>query len=192
MLRQEMNMKTAVRLSAIFPVVLALASSSLAGCGSDSKKSSEPDGTGGSAGKDDKSDSGTPTGAGGSTDEGSGGAAGSSTSAPCGEKNCEPMEGNPAAACCISSFESKCGIVSGMGCVEPPKPPPNGCPALPASMGLNITSCCTKDGMCGVDLNFAGMGCVDLATAAAMAMAMGLPVGQTPTSGTCTPGDAGM
>jgi hypothetical protein len=91
-------------------------------------------------------------------------------------------------------FQGLCGVqATGImtGCVESAKPPPKGCPTLPAVMGFMTQACCTTMGQCGVDLSAFGQGCVDIATAAAQAMQMGVNVGTVPAAASCTPGDGG-
>jgi hypothetical protein len=172
--RQEKRiMKMAVRVSALCMVAVGFALLPT-GCGGDS--GTTPEGTGGSG------SGGKPT----TTDTGSGGAA-PAGSVPCGENNCTPPEGSTSQACCKEHFTGACGVLVAGSCTDPPKPPPPGCPALPATMGLQITACCTMAGQCGVDLTMFGMGCVDLATAAKQAMMMGVMTGQTLTPASCTP-----
>ena len=167
-------MKMAVRFSALCLVAFGFALLP-AGCGGDAEKT--PEGTGGSAGNPDE-------GSGGASD-GSGGAPAGNV--PCGEKNCVPPEGSTAPACCKDPFTSACGVLNAGTCSEPPKPPPMGCPAIPAFMGLPITACCTPAGQCGVDLTTLGQGCIDIATAVSMAQMMGVMIGQAPMPAPCTP-----
>ena len=165
-------MNMAVRVSALCVLVVGFASLPT-GCGGDAEPS--PEGTGG------KGSGGKPT----MTDDGTGGAPAGSV--PCGEKNCVVPEGATGPACCKDAFNSTCGVKTGDSCTDPPKPPPTGCPAIPGFMGFNITACCTPAGQCGVDLTMLGQGCVDLATALAMAQSMGVMIGQAPAPASCTP-----
>ena len=168
-------MNLAARVSALCVVVVGFASLPT-GCGGDAEPTTE--GTGGK---------GSGNGSGGKstmTDEGTGGAP--EGSVPCGEKNCVVPEGAMGPACCKDAFSSACGVKSGTSCVDPPKPPPPGCPAIPGFMGFNITACCTPAGLCGVDLTMVGQGCIDLATAIAMAPP-GVMIGQAPMPASCTP-----
>lgn len=164
-------MKMAARVSALCLVAVGFASLPT-GCGGDAEKT--PEGTGGS-------------GSGGQTmtDDGSGGAP--TGGVPCGEMNCVVPEGVPGPACCKDPFKSACGVLSGSSCVDPPKPPPMGCPAVPAFMGLPIAACCTPAGQCGVDLTALGQGCIDIATAVAQAQMMGVVIDQAPMPASCTP-----
>jgi hypothetical protein len=167
-------MNLAARVSALCVIAVGFASLPT-GCGGDAEPTTE--GTGGKG----SGSGGKPT----MTDEGTGGAP--EGSVPCGEKNCVVPEGVPGPACCKDPFTSACGVKSGTSCVDPPKPPPMGCPAIPAFMGLPIAACCTPAGMCGVDLTMLGQGCIDIATAVAMAQSMGVMIGQAPMPAPCTP-----
>jgi hypothetical protein len=141
-------------------------------CGDDDSSESDCDAgsqDGGSAGKGGASGK---AGAGGSGAAG-GGTTPSAGAVKCGSATCEA----PAAAmgfisaCCADEATSTCGMTSLMGgqCTMPGKTDPR-CPAISA-MGFMIPSCCTAQGMCGVDASMFGFGgCTDLESAAKQSM----------------------
>ncbi|HEX3594449.1 MAG TPA: hypothetical protein VHU80_05085 [Polyangiaceae bacterium] len=172
-------MMTALRVSgALFVAALGITAISTTGCGSSGGSDKPAGGTGGS--KDT------------SEDAGPGPAAVPEGSVGCGDKVCSVPDGVMGTACCQDPFKGTCGVNSGMGCANPPKPPPKGCPTLPSVMGFMTSACCTAMGQCGVDLTFVGQGCLDIATAAAQAQMMGIMVGTVPAGASCTPGDGGI
>ncbi|HEX4335827.1 MAG TPA: hypothetical protein VH062_07930 [Polyangiaceae bacterium] len=172
-------MMTAVRVSgALFLLAFGLAPLSLGGCGSSGGSDKSTDGTGGTK-STAMEDAGSPV----QIPEGSVG---------CGQAVCSVPDGVTGTACCRDAFSSLCGVNAGMGCAKPPPAPPKGCPTLPSVMGIMTAACCTSMGQCGVDLTFVGQGCIDIATAAAQAMAMGVMVGTVPAAATCTPSDGGI
>ncbi|HVW26209.1 MAG TPA: hypothetical protein VHC69_12620 [Polyangiaceae bacterium] len=186
---------TALRLSgASFLLAIGLAALPTTGCGGDSGGGGGSGGGSGKSGSGGKSSSDAGPSSGGSTSTGAAPSTGGAPagSIPCGSTNCTAPDGMT--ACCRDMFQGLCGVeATGImtGCVEPPKPPPPGCPALPSVMGFMTTACCTSMGQCGVDESAFGQGCVDIATAAAQAMQMGINVGQVPAEASCTPGDGG-
>jgi hypothetical protein len=150
-----------------------------AGCGGDSEQT--PEGTGGKGGGKSMPEEGS-----GGAANGSGGAP--TGSVPCGENNCTPPEGSTMTACCMDHFMGTCGVQNATGgCVAAPKPPPPGCPMIPAVMGFALNPCCTPAGQCGVDLTMLGQGCLDLAAAAQQAAMQGVMVGQVPMPTPCSP-----
>ena len=77
----------------------------------------------------------------------------------CGTKTCKANDdGNP---CCVDEGDAICGILAeNTQCVTVADPR---CPSVPnKDLGMDLVSCCTPDGMCGVDFSFFGQGCVDL------------------------------
>ena len=102
----------------------------------------------------------------------------SPTTVPCGAETCTLGGGGfgglvgLAAPCCVDEASGTCGM-SAMGspCMEP-TPPPNSdprCPSIDVGGFIQLTSCCTEDGLCGINAaQFGAGGCVDLAGAAAM------------------------
>ena len=119
------------------------------------------------------------------------GTGGSPGSLPCGTTNCTLPEGSKETLCCQDQFAGICGVKNRTGCVNPPKPPPKGCPKLPSVRGFMGNACCTTAGQCGIQQRGFGQACVDVATAAAQASMMGVNIGQVPPPTSCTPGDGG-
>ncbi|HVW25741.1 MAG TPA: hypothetical protein VHC69_10245 [Polyangiaceae bacterium] len=184
-------------------VTICLAAFPTSGCGGTKSSGGNGSGTstdtsaGGTSGSDTSAGgaSGSNTSTGGTTSSNAdaspstGGAPAGSV--PCGTKTCLPPEGSTETACCQDQFQGICGVVNRSGCVNAPKPPPQGCPKLPSAMGFMGTPCCTAMGQCGIQQRGLGQQCVDVATAAAQASKMGVNVGQVPPPTSCTPADGG-
>ena len=171
----------ALRVSgALFLIALGSSALPTTGCGGDSG--------GGGSGTGGQSNNGS--GGKSNSDAGNNSSGGSADGVPCGTTHCTTPEGLTEEPCCRDAFSSLCGVKNIMGnCAEAPKPPPKGCPSL---AGFPVSVCCTMDGKCGVDLKMFGQGCIDIQTAASMAMSMGVPImGQVPAAASCTPGDGG-
>lgn len=93
---------------------------------------------------------------------------GAAVSAECGSKTCTSPGGSFAAACCVDAATETCGMsFMGAGC-SVPEPGDERCPDV---MGfVTLPSCCTEDGMCGINASMFGMpGCIELSEAATRA-----------------------
>lgn len=90
---------------------------------------------------------------------------------PCGREVCKPN------ACCADPFASLCGAPIGESACLIPSPEgtmsDSRCPSIDVMGLFTIPSCCTEDGMCGIDATNFGSGCVELSVAAEMAAGMG-------------------
>jgi len=119
--------------------VLVLGASLAVGCGGDD---------------DDDDDNGKPSaGKGGGGSEDAGLPPVDEGSVACGKVICMPEEGETATLCCFDEFSAKCGMkqgMSGAACVMRVTPY-KGCPSAMGMGGLTLPSCCTDDGMCGIN-----------------------------------------
>ncbi|MDH5672149.1 MAG: hypothetical protein OEZ06_08370 [Myxococcales bacterium] len=90
---------------------------------------------------------------------------------PCGATYCAPD------ACCADQFVSVCGAPIGeRGCIMPPPADTSSdprCPELNLMGFFTLPSCCTEDGMCGIDAANFGTGCIENARFAELASQMG-------------------
>jgi hypothetical protein len=112
----------------------------------------------------------------------------------CGSTMCEAPAGAMGfiSACCADEAKGTCGMTSLMGgqCSVPAKADPR-CPTVSA-MGFMIPSCCTPQGMCGLDASMFGFGgCTDLDSAAKQAGAMGGGASTIPAPRRCDEADGG-
>lgn len=111
----------------------------------------------------------------------------------CGAKMCT-SQGGFAAACCADEKTETCGTsFMGGGC-SVPEPGDERCPGV---MGfVTLPSCCTDDGMCGINASMFGMpGCIELGAAAAraqMTSASAFPKPQACDGRPIADGDAGV
>jgi hypothetical protein len=101
---------------------------------------------------------------------------GQATSVKCGSATCM----SPAAAmgfitaCCADEATSTCGTAAMGGACAKPIPDDPRCPGIDVMGVIMLPSCCSQNGMCGIDASMFGMpGCVDLGVAAKQAMSMG-------------------
>jgi hypothetical protein len=103
----------------------------------------------------------------------------------CGTTTCNAPTGGmiPLAACCLG--DNGCGAMfdlsaigmgggagaMGGGCLDPS--PGTADPSCPSQMvmGFSLTGCCSKAGLCGVDLSMAGLGCNSFAALPGFGMA---------------------
>jgi hypothetical protein len=140
-------------------------------CGSDSgDNSGNKDSQKGTGGGKSSGDSGTPT----TTPTSTASSAIPMGSVGCGTKVCAMRADLMGAPCCADPFKGTCGYVSALGgrCTAAPPPPPADCPTVPPLGGvLQLRSCCTSMGECGIDAGmFGGGSCINYADAKAMAM----------------------
>jgi len=179
-------------------VATLLASLSPVACGSDSGNKSS------STSNDKNKDSGAP-------------APSASSNIPagmvgCGSKVCGMPDGVTGTPCCADAFNSICGYTSALGgaCTMDPPPQPKDCPTIqPIGGFIQLRSCCTSKGECGVNGMMFGTGCLNYADAKQYAM-MFTPGGggggatggggagslfnfmlTLPDEQSCTPGDGG-
>lgn len=111
----------------------------------------------------------------------------------CGAKMCT-SPGGFAAACCADEKTETCGMSFMGGRCSLPEPGDERCPGV---MGLvTLPSCCTADGMCGINASMFGMpGCIELgaaATRAQMTSASAFPKPRACDGLPVSDGDAGM
>jgi hypothetical protein len=136
-------------------------------------------------------------------------AAGSSSSATgnveCGSTSCSSPPGGFAMACCADADKGVCGVsLMGAQC-SVPEPGDERCPGVDVMGFVMLPSCCTDNGMCGINPAMFGMpGCVELGDAAKraqMTMASAFPsprrcdgsaVGNTDSDAGMTDADAGL
>ncbi len=99
----------------------------------------------------------------------------------CGPNVCGPVDGVTGAPCCADMFAGTCGVKNFAGqCAKAPAPQPKECPMLmPIGGFLQLRSCCTTKGECGIDASMFGMGaCINYADAKAQAAMYTPPMGQ--------------
>ncbi|HEX4339531.1 MAG TPA: hypothetical protein VH062_26675 [Polyangiaceae bacterium] len=90
----------------------------------------------------------------------------------CGSKVCSVPAGETGTACCADAFSSICGLTSALGgaCTKAPAPEPSDCPKLSTMGGfIQLRSCCTTAGQCGIDESAFKAGCISYADATSMA-----------------------
>lgn len=185
--RKRENMRRDVLVTCLVLSAIAVVS-----CGDDDADASDRD-AGGSTG-----DNAGGKGGGGGTAAGQGaqnGGAGvaADSAVKCGSTTCAAPGGAMGfiSACCADEAKSMCGM-SLMG--NPCSVPSSGdmrCPGHQV-MGLTVPSCCTSDGLCGLDASMFGFGgCTDLKSAAAQAGAMMGGSGNLPSPRACDGSDAG-
>jgi hypothetical protein len=105
---------------------------------------------------------------GGNSSAGPGPGPGPAGSVECGSKTCTAPGGGFVSACCADAETETCGMsLMGAGC-SVPEPGDARCPSV---MGfVTLPSCCTDDGMCGINAAMFGMpGCIELSEAASRA-----------------------
>jgi hypothetical protein len=103
----------------------------------------------------------------------------------CGSNVCGPVDGVTGAPCCADMFAGTCGVKNFAGqCTKAPAPQPKECPTLmPIGGVIQLRSCCTTMGECGIDASMFGQGtCINYADAKTQAM-MYMPQGQGGASG---------
>jgi hypothetical protein len=136
-------MKSRIR-SIAFGFAICIAVNAAAGCGGDKDTGDDQQDGKGSAGTDKIMfvDAGDP-----------------SKPVECGAKTCKGNDdGNP---CCVNEKDEICGtIAENTQCLAVADPR---CPSVEVKdLGMELTSCCRLDGMCGVVLVFGSGGCTDL------------------------------
>jgi hypothetical protein len=98
----------------------------------------------------------------------------------CGQNVCGPVDGVTGMPCCADKFAGTCGVTNFTGqCTKAPAPQPKECPMLmPIGGFLQLRSCCTTKGECGIDASMFGMGsCINYADAKAQAAMYMPPMG---------------
>jgi hypothetical protein len=159
------------------------------GCSDDADDSapSSDDAAGGSkstAGDSAKGGTGGAKASSGGTGGAKAGAAGSGSTSTaanveCGSKSCSSPPGGFAMACCADADKGVCGVsLMGAQC-SVPEPGDERCPGVDVMGFVMLPSCCTDNGMCGINPAMFGMpGCVELGDAAKraqMTMASAFP-----------------
>ena len=128
-------------------------------------------------------------GEGGANSSGSSGAGSSGSSFPgapsgpveCGATTCAAQGGGFAGfamPCCADAAKGSCGMsFMGAACTVP-SAGDSRCPTVQAFGGISIPSCCTMEGMCGLDASMFGFGgCTELGAAAMQASSMAMGMG---------------
>jgi hypothetical protein len=154
----------------LWTVVLVLASVLSVSCGDDGGDESSSGKAGTNAGT---------AGKGGTTSMGNGMKLTCEASeVTCGTKCCGSPAGLPnVMPCCADEFAGQCGMLGGFGmtrsCVKASEPDAR-CPSVMIPViGFVLASCCTTEGMCGINAGIFGQsGCTELGQAAMMAAAM--------------------
>jgi hypothetical protein len=176
--RDEVEMK-----KQLWTAAALLAAVSVTGCSDSKKQSPSPDASARDAGP--TKDAGKPDA--GKIDSGSMMMTMTAMPVPCGSNMCQPPPslagaipgGAPGgaagglggllpmvSACCLDATMGTCGTMgAGGACMAPPTHDPR-CPGV---FGMMV-GCCTASNQCGLDASMFGMGCVDLAAAAASAL----------------------
>jgi hypothetical protein len=92
----------------------------------------------------------------------------------CGDAACEPLPDGFVRACCADASTGSCGLSVIGGPCTTPRHDDLGCPDVNFGNILVLPSCCTSEGMCGVDTSSVGrLGCLDLESAAERARLAG-------------------
>jgi hypothetical protein len=130
----------------------------------------------------------------------------------CGSKTCNPPAGGgmlPLGACCLP--DNSCGGFpdlsalgmgfpgmgaptsgGGAGCLDLSAGTPD--PSCPGQsvMGMSLPGCCTKGGVCALDLSVGGLGCNPLSALGALASLGGISTPADAGPQGCSGGDAGV
>jgi hypothetical protein len=153
--------------SVLLAILIALVGTAIGGCGEDASDADDSSGDGGASdsGPADNADTGTGGGAGsGSTSPAPGG---SGQSVACGSSTCTAPGGGFAMACCAEESSGTCGMSVMGGACSKPVAGDERCPPVSIMGAIMLPSCCTPEGLCGIDPSMFGMpGCVDLKSAA--------------------------